>query len=205
MRAGDTLVLTKPLGTGALLAADMRGKAKARHVMAAIDQMIQSSRAAADILARHGATAATDVTGFGLVGHLAEMTRASGVGATLYADAIALLDGAREAAAAGIFSSLQPQNLGARHAIRDVQSAARLDIFPMLFDPQTAGGLLASVPAARAEDCVAALREAGYARAAIIGRVTAFANGAGDIAVIGSRVETAGQAVARTAEPAPSS
>ena len=168
---GDVLILSKPLGTGTLLAADMRGKARARWVMGAIAHMTTSNRIGAGILTAHGATAATDVTGFGLLGHLVEMVRASNVDATLRLQAVPLLDGVRETMAMGIFSSLQPQNVRLRRAIRNIAEAGTHPLYPALFDPQTAGGLLASVPAARAEACVAALRAAGYATTAIIGAV----------------------------------
>ncbi len=168
---GDALILTKPIGTGALLAAHMRGKAKARWAMAALAHMTQSSRAAASILRAHGATAATDITGFGLIGHLVEMVRAGNVDATLTLPAVPLLDGLRETVAAGIFSSLQPQNVRLRRAIRNLDEAAAHPLYPALFDPQTAGGLLASVPRERAQACVAALQAAGYASAAIVGSV----------------------------------
>jgi selenide,water dikinase len=168
---GDGLILTKPLGTGTLLAADMRGKAKARWVMAAIAHMIASNGKAAQILRQHRVHAATDVTGFGLIGHLIEMVRASDVDATLAIDRLPLLDGARETVARGIFSSLQPQNVRLRRAIRELATVAAHPLYPMLFDPQTSGGLLAAVPLAEAEPCVAALRAAGYAAAEIIGFV----------------------------------
>jgi selenide,water dikinase len=171
MKPGDVLVLTKPIGTGTLLAADMRAKAKARWVMAAIEHMCRSNREAASILARHGARAATDVTGFGLIGHLIEMTRASQVDVTLALDRVPVLDGARATIAMGIFSSLQPQNVRLRRAIRDLDKAAAHPDYPLLFDPQTAGGLLASVPAAQADACVADLHCAGYREAAVIGFV----------------------------------
>jgi len=173
LEPGDGLILTKPLGTGTLLAADMRGKAKARWVMAAIAHMVQSNRKAAEILRRHGVHAATDVTGFGLLGHLIEMVRASEVDATLAIERAPLLEGARETVALGIFSSLQPQNVRLRRAIRDLGAASRHPLYPLLFDPQTAGGLLAAVPLAQAERCVAALRAAGYAGAELIGFVNA--------------------------------
>ena len=170
---GDRLVLTKPVGTGTLFAADMRHKARGRWIDAAIASMLQSNREAAACLREHGASACTDLTGFGLVGHLIEMTRASDVDATLEIDAIPLLDGAAETVAAGILSSLQPQNLRLRRAIRDLERAARHPAFPLLFDPQTAGGLLAGVPADRVGDCVAALRELGYTCSRVVGTILA--------------------------------
>jgi selenide, water dikinase len=172
LRPGDALILTKPIGTGTLLAADMRGKAKARWVAAAIAHMVQSNGRAAEILRRHGVHAATDVTGFGLLGHLVEMVRASNVDVTLAIDCVPLLNGARETVALGIFSSLQPQNVRLRRAISDVEAAAAHPSYPLLFDPQTAGGLLAAVPLAEAERCVAALRAEGYVHAAVIGLVS---------------------------------
>ena len=173
MQPGDILVLTKPVGTGTLLAADMRGKAKARWVAAAVDHMCRSNREAAAALARHGARAATDVTGFGLLGHLVEMVRASDVDVGLALDRIPVLDGARATIARGVFSSLQPQNVRLRRAIADLDAVSAHPDYPLLFDPQTAGGLLAAVPAARAKACVAELRRAGYEQAAVIGRVRA--------------------------------
>lgn len=170
---GDALILTKPIGTGTLLAADMRGLAKSRWVMAAIRHMTVSNRGAAAVLARHGVHAATDVTGFGLLGHLVEMTKASGVDVRLDLAAIPVLDGARETVAAGVFSSLQPANARLRRAIRDLDAAQRLPLYPLLFDPQTAGGLLAGVPAAAAQACVVELRAAGYPQAAMVGAVLA--------------------------------
>jgi selenide, water dikinase len=171
MQPGDVLVLTKPLGTGTLFAADMRGKAKGRWIDAAIASMCVSSQQAGEVLRHHGATACTDVTGFGLLGHLLEMTRASDVDAALEVDAIPMLDGAAETVAAGILSSLQPQNLRLRRGVADLEQATHHPHFPLLFDPQTAGGLLASVPADRADGCVAELRRRGYPAAAVIGRV----------------------------------
>jgi selenide,water dikinase len=173
LRPGDALVLTKPIGTGTLLAADMRGLSRARWVQAAIRHMCVSNRRAAEVLARHGVGAATDVTGFGLLGHLVEMTRASEVDARLILDRIPVLEGARESVARGVFSSLQPQNVRLRRAVRDLDRAQALPDYPLLFDPQTAGGLLAGVPAAQAPACVAALRAAGYGAAAVIGHVLA--------------------------------
>ena len=79
MHTGDSLILTKAIGTGTLLAADMRGEGRGAWLTTAVDSMLQSSAAAAAVLRTHGATAATDVTGFGLAGHLLEMVSNSGV------------------------------------------------------------------------------------------------------------------------------
>ncbi len=171
LQPGDAIVLTKPVGTGTLFAAEMRGKAKGRWIDAAIQSMLQSSQQAAQCLQQFEATACTDLTGFGIIGHLIEMTRASGVDAELFLDQIPLLDGALDTVAAGILSSLQPANLRLRRAIQDIETAANNPAFPLLFDPQTAGGLLAGVPADKADDCIAALEQLGYAESCIIGRI----------------------------------
>lgn len=173
MRPGEKLILTKPLGTGTLFAADMRGKAKGRWVEAAIAMMLQSNRRAAECLREHGARACTDVTGFGLLGHLLEMTKASQVDAELVLDALPVLAGARDTLGAGITSTLAPENVRLRRAIRNLDAAARHPVYPLLFDPQTSGGLLASIPAERADTCAQALRQIGYREAAIIGTVQA--------------------------------
>jgi selenide,water dikinase len=149
----------------------MRRAAKGQWIDAALHSMQVSSRDAAACLRRFGAAACTDVTGFGLIGHLIEMTKPSGVDVELDLTAVPLLEGARETAAAGIFSSLQPQNLRLRHAVQDTERLARDPRYALLFDPQTAGGLLAGVPEDQTEDCVAELHRLGYGRAAIIGRV----------------------------------
>lgn len=171
MRPGDALILTKPIGTGTLFAAHARLKARGRWIDAALDSMQQSNRLAAPCLIAHAATACTDLTGFGLLGHLVEMTRPSAVDAEIDLAALPLLDGAAETAAAGILSSLQPANVRLRRALHTLPEALRHPTYPLLFDPQTAGGLLASVPAENAKACIAALWGLGYARAACIGRV----------------------------------
>ena len=171
MQPGDILILTKPIGTGTLFAADMRGKAKGRWIDEAIRSMLVSNQAAAACLHRRGATACTDVTGFGLLGHLVEMTRASDTDVQLELEAIPLMDGAEQTVAAGILSSLQPQNVRLRRAVRNPGNLATHPRYPLLFDPQTAGGLLASVPAEAASACLDELRALGYAHAAIIGRI----------------------------------
>ena len=171
MRTGDCLLLTKPLGTGVLFAADMRRKAKGRWVDAALEHMLISNRDAAHCLRRHGASACTDVTGFGLVGHLYEMTQASAVAVEIDVRQLPIMEGVLEVVEQGIFSSLQPQNMRIKHAIEDTANMAKLAQYALLFDPQTAGGLLASLPADKVDACVNELRCGGYGQAIIIGRV----------------------------------
>ena len=171
LRAGEKLVLTKPLGTGAVLAGAMRGKARARDVVAAIDSMDTSNASAVGVLRDHGVGGCTDVSGFGLAGHLTEMTRASNVGAVLNGP-LPQLPGAADLMAGGIVSSLQRNN---EQALDDfVIRKARPDAptVRILADPQTSGGLLAGVPAAAASSCVGELRRLGY-DAAVVGEVTA--------------------------------
>jgi len=116
-------------------------------------------------------SACTDLTGFGLLGHLLEMTKASQVDAELYIDQIPLLDGAQETVNAGILSSLQPQNLRLKRALNNHEKAVQHPRYPLLFDPQTAGGLLVAVPSEQAEACCSDLISCGYADTAIIGQV----------------------------------
>ncbi len=171
LQPGQALILTKPIGTGTLFAAHARLGAKGRWIDAALESMCLSNRLAAQCLREHGATACTDLTGFGLLGHLVEMTRPSGVDAELNLSELPLLDGAEETVAAGILSSLQPANVRLRRAIKDQAKWVDHPRYPLLFDPQTAGGLLASVPAERVEACVLALQALGYPHTRVIGRV----------------------------------
>jgi selenide,water dikinase len=163
---GDSLLLTKPLGSGTMLAAEMQLAARGDWVTACLEAMQVPQAAASRLLA--GAHAMTDVTGFGLAGHLANICRASGVAADIDVAAVPVLPGAIELAARGIRSTIYPANL--RHAF-----AAEAPSDPraaLLYDPQTAGGLLAAVAPESAEPARVALCAAGYP-AAIVGRVRA--------------------------------
>lgn len=174
MQPSQALILTKAIGTGTLFAAQMRLKAKSGWIDGAIESMLVSNQQAATCLLEHGATACTDITGFGLVGHLLEMVRASQIAVELELDTIPVLNGALETVQMGIVSSLQPQNLKAAEAIENLAQVRTCPQFPLLFDPQTSGGLLASVPSDRAEACVVALRALGYGESAIVGRTLEF-------------------------------
>ncbi|MCC0080511.1 MAG: selenide, water dikinase SelD [Rhodobacter sp.] len=171
-RPGDALVLTKPIGSGTLLAAEMAKQADGRDVAALWPLLTQPQGAAAAILAPV-ATAMTDVTGFGLAGHLDEMLRAGGVGAEVDLAAVPVLAGAEGLAAAGVASTLAPAN---RAALLGRWSAPQSARAALLVDPQTAGGLLAAVPDGAVPDVLTALAQAGYT-AARIGTVTAPGEG----------------------------
>lgn len=164
-RPGDWLVLTKPIGTGVILAAEMQRAAPGEVVARCLASMARPQGAAARILAPH-AHAMTDVTGFGLAGHLMEMMAASGTAARIDLTFVPLLPGAEELSAAGHGSTLLPANRSVAARMFWTESP-RADL---LFDPQTAGGLLAAVPASHARDIVAKLRDGGDA-ATIIGAV----------------------------------
>ncbi|WP_372602640.1 selenide, water dikinase SelD [Actibacterium sp.] len=167
-RSGDALILTKPIGSGTIFAAEMQGRAAGGDVAEALALMTQAQGGAADILAPL-AHAMTDVTGYGLGGHLLTILRASDRGAALDLDAVPLMAGARELAAQGVRSTLFAANSAQALAFpgRDLDDPR----VALLFDPQTAGGLLAAVPAAKAEGAVQALRQHGY-QAARIGTLT---------------------------------
>src|SRR5438067_1259262 len=111
------------------------------------------------------------------------------------------LDGPLATVAGGVFSPLQRQNIRLRRAIRDLDAVGAHPDYPLLFDPQTAGGLIAAVPAARAEICVAELRRAGYAQAAVIGRVLARSGRLESIEVL-ARGADLDAAVRRAKKPA---
>jgi selenide,water dikinase len=150
---GDAVILTKPLGAGVLLAAEMRGEARGADVVAAWNAMAKPQGAAADVIGPV-ARAMTDVTGFGLAGHLWNICAASGVGAEVSAGALPLLPGAEGLAGRGIRSTLYAQNRAALEPVFEGPQGARIDL---MFDPQTAGGLLAAVPAAEAQAVLEAL------------------------------------------------
>lgn len=174
LSAGEQLVLTRAIGTGALLAGAMQGRTRAEYLLGAIDHMDSSNAVAARILREHGARGCTDVTGFGLAGHLSEMTRASGTGARIRANDVPTLPGAVELMGAGVESSLQANNQRSLDDFEISGADADAPALRMLADPQTAGGLLAGVPSATADSCIRALRRAGYATAALVGEVTPF-------------------------------
>lgn len=171
-RPGDRLILTKPLGAGVLFAAHMRGLASSAALQSALKHLDLSNRRALAVLRKHGVCAATDVTGFGLIGHLVEMLDAGGQGAAIRLGSVPALDGALAAFRRGGASVLQADNERPLSQFELRGCSLADERVRLLADPQTAGGLLAAVPEAQAEACVAALLEAGYQGSADIGSVT---------------------------------
>ncbi len=171
LRPGDRLVLTKPLGTGVLLAGAAAGLVPAREVDGALAAMQVSPFPAAAILRAHGTAGCADVTGFGLLNHLGEMLEASGLGARLDPLAVPALPGALRAIEQGASSTLRAANEeAAQPRLGEGWTGVAGGWLALMLDPQTAGGLLAGVPAAAVEPCLAALRDAGCG-AACIGEV----------------------------------
>jgi selenide, water dikinase len=164
---GDLLVLTKPIGTGVIATALKKEAASDEVIAEAVRSMVTLNRPAAEAMLRVGANAATDVTGFGLLGHLASMLRASGVSARVRAGLVPLLSGARELALAGHIAGGTRRNFDdaekIAHFSNDVAEVDRL----LLCDAQTSGGLLISVPAEHADALLAELRR-GHSLAAVI-------------------------------------
>ena len=169
-RAGDALVLTKALGTGLLVSGSRQRRTDPDDLAVAVDQMRRLNRVASEVLVREGITGATDVTGFGLLGHALEMARASGTTFVFRAAELPALRGALELARAGVETG------GAAHNRRFVAPALAIadDVPPELValahDPQTSGGLLAAVPPERLAGLGAELRQAGVEHR-LIGRV----------------------------------
>jgi selenide,water dikinase len=168
---GDLLVLTKPIGTGIISTAIKAARAPDDVVAAAVESMVRLNAVAAAAMLEVGVHAATDVTGFGLLGHLREMLVASGVGAELHAAAVPVLPGTLDLLAQGYVPGGSRRNLEAVHAWISVAPAVP-DYVPLLLaDAQTSGGLLIAAPADRAAQLQAAL-QAHDTPAALIGRLT---------------------------------
>jgi selenide,water dikinase len=176
-RPGDSLVLTKAIGTGLVTTALKRGAADPADVAVAVDSMKRLNRGAAEAMRRTGAHACTDITGFGLLGHLFEMLEASGVGAELEGAAIPFLPGALRYAADGVNTGGGRNNgafVGERARFSNtVPEAVRI----ACFDPQTSGGLLIAVAPEKTEVFLAELEREAVPIRSVIGRVIEAAPG----------------------------
>jgi len=174
--AGDVLFLTKPLGSGVIATAIKRGVARPETITRAVEVMSTLNAAAAQAGAEAGVRAATDVTGFGLLGHLQRMLEASGVAAVVDADAVPLLPDARELAAADVVPSGTLRNITHVTPFVAYDDGVARDLRVVLADAQTSGGMLLACPARRSDALAQALRERGV-EAARIGEVREGAPG----------------------------
>ena len=172
LRPGDRLVLTKPLGTGIINTAIKGGLASPAAAAAVTEQMAALNRTAAETMAAFDVSACTDVTGFGLLGHLAEMVSGSGCAARISAARVPLIAETLDFAAMGLVPAGAHRNRTFRQAMVDFGAGIDPIMQDVLFDPQTSGGLLISVAGAQAGELVSALHGAGIADAAAIGEVT---------------------------------
>jgi selenide,water dikinase len=171
-KPGDFLILTKPIGTGTLSFARQIGRAPADGLAAAELSMRALNRPAAELMTAFGVTAATDITGFGLAGHLSEMAVQSGVEIEVYGASIPVFPGVLDLIRAGVVSGAVERNREyAAPFVKRAKSASE-DLETLLYDPQTSGGLLIAIRKSKAPALLAALHKKGVSTAAIVGRVT---------------------------------
>ena len=169
-RPGDILILTKPIGTGVISTGIKKGRASDSVVAGSVETMLTAGKYAAEAMRHFGVKGATDVTGFALLGHTWEMACASKVTIEIDAAAIPLLEGAMQLASEGMLTSGDKTNR--EYVGADVEIGAGVDanLVKLLFDPQTAGGMLIAVAKDKAEALLVILRK-NYLKAAQIGRV----------------------------------
>jgi selenide,water dikinase len=173
LRAGDHLVLTKPLGTGIINTAIKGGLASADVIKRVTRLMATLNREAAEVMSRYPVHACTDITGFGLLGHMAEMVSGMPFGIRLMSRQIPMLPEAFEYAGMGLVPAGAYKNREFRECMVDFDPSIDRLVQDILFDPQTSGGLLIGVQHDRADDLVSELKDRGIDAAAVIGEVTA--------------------------------
>jgi len=169
-KPGDVIILTKPIGTGVISTGIKFGKADSEVVEESISTMLTPGKYAAEAIAKFDVKAATDVTGFALLGHTWEMACASNVTIDIDADRVPLINGALKLAAAGLLTSGDKTNREYVGAQVGVASTVDSDLLKLFYDPQTAGGLLLAISDERADELLRELLRS-YPRAEIIGRV----------------------------------
>jgi selenide,water dikinase len=171
LREGDLLVSTKPLGTGVLLAALMQGLLPGEHYLPLVNTMLLSNYIAIQLIEDYRTSAITDVTGFGMAGHLAEMLKASGKSATIKMGDVRLLPGCQALINSGVESTLAPDNRLVGDKVKfigDVASSSNA----ALFDPQTSGGLLFGIAESRLTKVLDFLGNEGFGETCVIGEVS---------------------------------
>jgi len=170
-KAGDKLLLTKPLGTGIVNTALKRGKASEEAVSKAINYMITLNNKASELMMTVNVNACTDVTGFGLLGHACEMIEGTNVGMVIYSTEVPYIKEAKELAEMGMIPGGTQRNRDYRGDMIKIDRDVPGYLMDIFFDPQTSGGLLISVPEPVAESLVKMMHEDGIEEAAIIGEI----------------------------------
>ena len=168
---GDVIILTKPIGTGVISTGIKKARVSDAVVAGSVETMLTAGKYAAEAMREFGVKGATDVTGFALLGHAWEMACASRVTMEIDAGAVPLLDGALELASQGMLTSGDKTNREYVGADVRIDTSVDEDLVKLLFDPQTAGGMLIAIPEDKSEALLASLR-IHYAHARIIGRAT---------------------------------
>jgi selenide,water dikinase len=174
---GDKLILTKPLGTGIISTAIKRGAASREAINRIVRSMTTLNRVASELMMEAGVNACKDITGFGLLGHAGEMVEGAEVGFIINTSAVALFPETKEYYDLGMVAGGLGRNRDFRQHMVDIDKKVPKYLRDILFDPQTSGGLLISVPGARASGLLKKLHAAGIAEAAIIGEVVAEPKG----------------------------
>ncbi len=172
-RPGDVIILTKPIGTGVISTGIKKGQASDSVVAASVETMLTPGKYAAEAMREFGVKGATDVTGYALLGHAWELARASKVTIEIDAGAVPLLDGALELAAVGMLTSADKTNREYVGGDVLVEGSVNNDLIKLLFDPQTAGGMLMAIPEERSGELLRSLKE-NYPQAQVIARVSAL-------------------------------
>jgi len=175
--AGDKLLLTKPLGTGIINTALKRGKADEKAVSRSIRCMVTLNRKASELMMEAGVHACTDVTGFGLLGHACEMIEGTSVGMVIRSTAVSFLPEAKRLAEMGMLPGGLHRNREFRRNMVEIDRAVPGYLADILYDPQTSGGLLISVPDSEARLLLTRMHENGIQEAAIIGEIVAEPKG----------------------------
>jgi len=175
-RPGDVLVLTKPIGVGVIGFANQLGRASESALRAAGESMAELNRVACEVMLEVGIHSATDVTGFGLLGHLGEMVCQSGVSAELYAERIPIFDEVLGYLSQGMISGTIERNMESTASRVSMSGDVSEEVAYALYDPQTSGGLLISVSEEKAGTLVERLIECGVGCAAVIGRIVTGAD-----------------------------
>jgi selenide,water dikinase len=176
-KVGDRLILTKPLGTGIISTALKGGEASKAAVAKSVSSMTTLNKKASELMLTVDVHACTDITGFGLLGHACEMIEGTDVGMVIYSDAVPYFPEAKEYAEMGFVPGGTARNREFRLKMVNINKNVSKVMIDILFDPQTSGGLLMSVPAAEAEPLVRRTHRAGIKHATIIGEVVAKPKG----------------------------